>query len=87
MSRKLSYLPTRLTAGALLEVLDKLGVEIPVAIRATAHQSTEDLRLSVNAMRWQADEKALKAGLDASELSISEKLRLRFSLDKAGLTG
>jgi hypothetical protein len=85
--RKLSYLPTRLTAGALLEVLDRLGVNVPVAISASSHQSTEDLRLSVNAMRWQADEKALDAGLAASELSISEKLRLRFALDKAGLTG
>jgi hypothetical protein len=87
MNRPLKYLPTRLTASAIIEVLGKLGVEVPLAISASAHQSTEDLRLSVNAMRWQADEKALKAGLDASELTISEKFRLRYALDKAGLTG
>jgi hypothetical protein len=84
-TRPIRYLPSRLTASALIETLGQLGVEVPLAISVSAKSSREDLGYSIRAAKFQVDEKALDAAISKTELSISERLRLKFALENVGL--
>jgi hypothetical protein len=84
-TRPIRYLPTRLSASALIKTLGQLGLAVPLAIKASASQSREDLAYSVRASKFQVDEKALDAAIAGTELSISERLRLKFALESCGL--
>lgn len=85
MSRPLRYLPTRLTASAILETLDKLDISVPLAISASAKDSRESMSYAIKATKFQIDEKALDEAIKKTELSISERLRLKFALENVGL--
>jgi hypothetical protein len=85
MNKPMTYLPSRLSAGAIIEVLSQIGLEIPLAISASAKSSREEMGYSIRAMRFTIDEKALDAALAKQELSISDRLRLKFALGDVGL--
>jgi hypothetical protein len=85
MNRPLKYLPTRLTASALISTLEQIGINIPPAIRVCAGQSKEDLGYSIRAAKFSVDQKELDAALAKQELSISERLRFRFALESIGI--
>ena len=84
MSRVIKYLPSRLTA-AVLDVLDKIGIAVPLAISVSAKDSRESLSYAVRASRFQVDVKDLGAALAKTELSISERIRYKYSLEQCGL--
>jgi hypothetical protein len=83
--RPLRHLPSRLSASTIIETLGQIGIEIPLAISASAKSSREEMGFSIKAMRFRLDEKALDAALARQDLTISDRLRLKFALEDVGL--
>ncbi len=73
--KPLRYLPTRLTASAIIETLRQIGIEIPLAISASAKDSRESLSYAIKASRFSVGTKELDSALAKTELSISEARR------------
>jgi hypothetical protein len=83
--RPLRFLPTRLSATAILETLKTIGIEVPLAITASANKSREDMGYAIRAAKFSISTKAIDEALAKTELSISEKLRFKYSLEVVGL--
>ena len=60
------YLPSRLHGGAIVQVLEALGISIPTAISASAG-SREELSYAIRASRFTVDMKALDKALSENE--------------------
>jgi hypothetical protein len=85
MSSVIKYLPLRLTANAVLDVLEKLGIDVPLSISVSAKDSRESLSYAVRASKWSVDVKDLDAALAKTDLGIAERLRYKFALENCGL--
>jgi hypothetical protein len=85
MNRPLKYLPTRLTASAIVETLAAIGINIPVSISASAKSSREDLGYAVRASKFSVGTKELDDALSKTELSISERLRFKWAAETIGI--
>jgi hypothetical protein len=83
--KPLKYLPTRLSASAIIETLGHLGISVPLAISASAKDSRESLGYAIRASKYQIDEKELGKAIAQSSLSIGERLRLKFALENVRL--
>lgn len=78
-------LPSRLHGGAIVQVLEALGISIPVAIKASAG-SREDLSYAIRASKWGVDVATLdKALAQNSEFGIAERLRFKFACESCGI--
>jgi hypothetical protein len=84
MPSVIKYLPTRLSASALLDVLGKLNIAVPLTVEAAA-TSRDGMAASIRAAKFSIGPRELDAALSQTELSISEKLRLKFALESIGL--
>jgi hypothetical protein len=85
MNKPLKYLPSRLTASAILATLEQIGITIPLAISASAKDSRESLSYAVRASRFSLDTKALDEALARTELGIAERLRFKFAAEQIGI--
>jgi hypothetical protein len=83
--KTLKYLPSRLTAQAILATLEAIGISIPLSIKASAGQSREDLGHALRATRFSLGMKELDTALSKTELSISEKLRFKYAAEQIGI--
>lgn len=81
MNKPLKYLPTRLTASAILAVLEQIGINIPLAISVSAKDSRESLGYAIKASRFSLSAKELDGALAKTELTVSDRLRLKYSLE------
>lgn len=68
-----------------MEVLHQIGIEVPLAIAASANNSRKSMLYAVRATKFSVDTKELDAALAKQELSISERLRYKFALENVGL--
>ena len=84
MPSVIRYLPTRLSASALLDVLDKLGIGVPLTVQAAA-TSRDGMAAQIKAAHFSIGTNELDRALSKTELSISEKLRLKYALETVGL--
>jgi hypothetical protein len=85
MNKPWKYLPTRLTASAILSVLEAIGVSVPLSISVSAKDSRESLGYAIKASRFSLSAKELDAALAKTELTVSDRLRLKYSLECVGL--
>lgn len=84
MSTVIRYLPTRLSASGILGVLGKLGIAVPLAVEAAA-TSREGMAGAIRAAKYSIGTRELDAALAKTELSISERLRVKYALETVGL--
>jgi hypothetical protein len=84
MSHVIKYLPTRLSAAAIIEVLHKLNISVPLTVEAAA-TSRDGMAAQIKAAHFSIGTNELDAALSKTELSISEKLRFKFALECVGL--
>ena len=83
--RPLRYIPQRLSAAAICETLDRLGIKVPIAVSASAAQTRDDLAMSIRASGYQIDEAKLDKALTECGIALGERLRFKFSCDAVGL--
>jgi hypothetical protein len=80
--RPLRALAARLTASAVIQTLDALGVQVPYQIRAAGSSlSREDLLAGSFTVTVAEIDRALAA----SGLGISDRLRFKYSLENMGV--
>ena len=84
MPTVIRYLPTRLSASAILDVLGKLGIAVPLTVEAAA-TSREGLAGAIRAAKFSIGTNELDRALAKTELSISERLRLKYALEAIGI--
>lgn len=85
MNKPLRYIPVKLTASAILTVLEQIGIHIPTAIRASANQTKDDLAYSIRASKFSLDTAELDAALAKQELSVSDRLKIKWACESIGI--
>jgi hypothetical protein len=70
-TRPLTYLPNKLDAAACLEIIERIDPEMTAA--------------GITASREQIDIDRIDSALEYTELSIADKIRFKYALERNGL--